>query len=143
MMIMGNKKTEANHNMITLTERELGSECFKDIVTDEGVHEVYLQIECTGLNKRLFGPFASRVEAQLWWDNTLDEVLDLFDQDDKRAFLSNEPLVQQWLDPNECIGLTGDDDRTIGEEGDGIPITIRLTQDELAQLQQIAREREE
>jgi hypothetical protein len=142
MMIMGNKKTEANWDRITLTERELGPECFKNSVTDEGVHEVYLQIQCTGLSERLFGPFSSVDEARLWWDNMLDKVLDLFDEDDKRAFLSSEPLVQKWLDRSECIGLAEDDtEAATEEESEDIRVCIRLTHDEVEQLKQIAREK--
>lgn len=74
MMLMGNKKTEADRNKITLTERELGSECFKSIVTDEGecMKSMY-RSKCTGLSVRLPGPFASVDEARLWWDNMLDQ----------------------------------------------------------------------
>lgn len=49
-------------------------------------------------------------------------------RDDKRAFLSSEPVVQQWFDPGECGGLRDDDVETATEkETDSIRVCIRLT----------------
>jgi hypothetical protein len=71
----------------------------------------------------------------------LDKVLDLFDEDDKRAFVSSEPIVQQWFDPGEGNGLSDGDAETVTEEEThSIRVCIRLTPNEFAELQQAARE---
>lgn len=142
MMIMGNKKTTADHNRIMLIEHELGEECFKEIFTDEGMREVYLQVECTGLNQRTFGPFLDKDAARLWWDHVLNEVLDLLDQDDKRVFLGKEPLVQKWLQQEDGVGL--DEDRCAehpasSENDVAINLALRLESDDLEQMRQIVK----